>query len=940
MLQKATLITSEYPKFLNKMKQSFRFQSPLESRLVVLILILGVFFTGYASFFASLPYPNLQAGAFLDTVKVPFNSFSIGSLEIPIQLDNFLVFQNFISVAPSLALVETYLVGTAFFLLFCLVLSAISYFEKLPFIGAGIVWIILLTLTNVNGLNLGGKSTNIPLIISISGSLLPVIYFYVWKNQVPFILRFISILLVFGGSLAGMMFLSDIPNPGLYLAEHSFILALGLGLAWLFWQGHGFISGFYVLLSKAGRNLPTKISWQISLISALYFAILIILLIELKGYTISYFPTFPAWYLVVPIGILGWLSTNEKLEQSETLAGPAQSLKILYFSGFAILIWCLGKVEFSSNQPAEELIKHTLVYTQLAFTLFFIIYAMTNFLPVMNSGKSVHKILYKPYSLSYYHLRIGGLISLLVILVYMDAIVAVQANSLTSNILGDYYYQSGQKLEASFLYEDSWFKYRKNQKAKNSTAHLLFELNQPTLAKAHLEQSFAEAPQVDNIILLAERLNRENKIFEAIYYLEDGLKTFPKSTELRNNLALFYLRTNDLEKVQNLFQEGDLKNSIFNSNYLAFLGKTGATPNPEIFVKKDIPSLINQIALLRKSDLIPGQDLKKELQDGLNTNLSPMVIQAGWRNIVTESTLENPSGKIKFLDSLAGTPSYLDYTMQLQESAILQSLSAGRIGESVINLNGLAFRNPNDAAYYLNLSGLILSQNLDFNKAANDFKVAREKGFKAFSRVHYAIFKLGNKETEADSLAKEYPHLISEDLVSELTPFQNFNQTLPEGLFQSWQTMPDNRSRIDFAKLLLLKKSHGLTSIQIQEIGQYIINREGENTALGIFISNPDWTVETSIKAFLTYFNLSEELSANPYHTPLILNAADRIQDPLAQYELINSASDFNQDPLLWIRKVQAARRIGLDNYASQALQDMSEWLSWDEIEMLQMRLK
>jgi hypothetical protein len=34
---------------------------------------------------------------------------------------------------------------------------------------------------------------------------------------------------------------------------------------------------------------------------------------------------------------------------------------------------------------------------------------------------------------------------------------------------------------------------------------------------------------------------------------------------------------------------------------------------------------------------------------------------------------------------------------------------------------------------------------------------------------------------------------------------------------------------------------------------------------------------------------------------------------------------------------VQAAKRIGLDNYATAALQEMSTWMTWDEIEQLQM---
>jgi hypothetical protein len=60
-------------------------------------------------------------------------------------------------------------------------------------------------------------------------------------------------------------------------------------------------------------------------------------------------------------------------------------------------------------------------------------------------------------------------------------------------------------------------------------------------------------------------------------------------------------------------------------------------------------------------------------------------------------------------------------------------------------------------------------------------------------------------------------------------------------------------------------------------------------------------------------------------------------QDPLTKYEILNSASEFNRDPLLWIAKINAAKAIGLDNYANDALIQMQEWLSKEEILQLEL---
>ncbi len=83
---------------------------------------------------------------------------------------------------------------------------------------------------------------------------------------------------------------------------------------------------------------------------------------------------------------------------------------------------------------------------------------------------------------------------------------------------------------------------------------------------------------------------------------------------------------------------------------------------------------------------------------------------------------------------------------------------------------------------------------------------------------------------------------------------------------------------------------------------------------------------------------MGDELTANPYYSPLILSAALISKDPLEKYELLNSATEFNRDPILWIEKMKAAKAIGLDNYANESFLQLQEWLSPDEILEIQKR--
>src|SRR5690606_33813460 len=199
----------------------------------------------------------------------------------------------------------------------------------------------------------------------------------------------------------------------------------------------------YLLLARANQHISMKISWQILGIAALYLVTLIFLLLDLKGEVNLPFPTFSPLLLILPIGILGWISTVAKLEQEPDIAAQPAYLKALFVLGFSLSFWVIWKLDVSENQAAAEFLKHLIVYSQFGFSLFFIVYLMSNFLSIMDSGKPVDKVLYKPYSLPYYHLRIGGPIAILVVMIYMDAVLAPQVSSLTTNLRADYYYQTG-----------------------------------------------------------------------------------------------------------------------------------------------------------------------------------------------------------------------------------------------------------------------------------------------------------------------------------------------------------------------------------------------------------------------------------------------------------------------------------------------------------------
>ena len=898
----------------------------LRKILALLFLGVGAILAAYSLISPSFTHPNLQTGAFLDRLPVPFSKVNVGEVEIPIQVDHFLVFQNY-QVSPyPFTPNESYLFGVFILLASVTALANLSRFKKIPFIGAGAVWILLLTLSNFNGLNIGGPSSSLSLLLLLGATLIPTIYFHIWGTQSPFWMRWLVLAGTTGATLVTVIWISPILNPSLYLAEQSLIIGIGFSIAWIFWQGHGMLSGLLVLISKANAGLKTKTSIQFAAVTLLYLGLLLVLLLHIKGDVTWPIADFIPLYLIFPLGLLGWYSTREKLAQSDNLASSTQTLQNLYLLGFACTLWTIWKLTFSHNQAGEELLKHLVIYTQLGFSLFFFIYLAINFLPLMHRGKAVHPVLYKPFVLPYYHLRIGGTIAFMVITTFLEAIIASQVSALTSNIVADYYYQTNQKLEASILYENSWDQYRYNPKAKNLTVQLLFELDQPSLAKEHLEESFDLAPQVDNILLLSERLQKENKPFEAVFYLENGLQFFPNNPYLSQNLALLYTLVKKDEEAQALFADLSKNNPVATANWLAISAKLGKKVEiPE--AEEDLIFLINRVATERKNGTPVDPQILNLLKEMLAKESSPLLLQAGYRNLLATQNLEDPTKDLAFLDSLAKREEVLEYTIQIQETAILRSLGAGRINEGVKNLNGLAFRNPGDAAYYLNLSGLVLAQQLDFEKAAKDFAFSAEKGFQAPLPIHDAIRNWQGIRTAEPEQSK----LVQ----PEFDFLGTFNQSHPQKLFNDWKIIPSAKFKLEVALKLLSHKAHGLTTPQLKEIGAFLKGKTDRIADLDAFLQAPDWTNANSLRSFTKFIGSSEELTANPYFGPLIWSAALQTKDGLEAYELLQAASEFTKDPLLWAKKVQAAQALGLDQYATEAREEMKTWMSEEEIEAL-----
>jgi hypothetical protein len=185
----------------------------------------------------------------------------------------------------------------------------------------------------------------------------------------------------------------------------------------------------------------------------------------------------------------------------------------------------------------------------------------------------------------------------------------------------------------------------------------------------------------------------------------------------------------------------------------------------------------------------------------------------------------------------------------------------------------------------------------------------------------------------------ELPSYLSGDdqsIRDYLAIIGKIHQTSSQKLLSQWRTLAQDELKTDIAIRLIAYKAHGLAKEELKELSNFISSKIGPQETLQAFVNDPDLKNKEAINLFISWINSSDELTANPYLSPLVISAVEINSDTLTQYEILNASTEFNRDPILWLLKIRAARASGLDNYATESLEMLKQWVSTEEIQMLQ----
>ncbi|EON76300.1 hypothetical protein ADIS_3428 [Lunatimonas lonarensis] len=903
---------------------------------------IGLIYSGLFFYRGSIP---LATGVVSDRVNVPLDTISLGFAQFHLETQNFLLFQLFESLPPLSFPLESQIIGLSIWLLFSLGVILVSGFQRYPFIGGMVVAIFLLVLSGVNDLEISQLGQNSGLVISLLGLIFPAIVLHTFFPNSTLKLRSGIILAIAFVTWATLIQLSPVPAPTLLLSELGGLSALIISTIFILYIGHAVIGSCFVALSTLNQGIGLKITWHFTLLSIAYLSLIALLFLQAIGEIRTSFPLPPVYLIFIATGILGYFETSRKIRQIPQPYGLALIGKGIYLIGFAIssLVWF--KAELTANAPMGDFLTHVFLYSQIGFGLLFFLYLISNFIGIMNTGTPVEKIMYRPPFFPYFHMRMGALLSFLVLAIFSDAVLLVQLHSTSINLSADYYQALGRNREAAILYEHAFDRYRNNPKNLNTLAHFYFNERQPTPGIQALIRSFDERPNVPDIILLTSKLQGTSKHSDALFYLEEGLKYFPRNPYLLNNLA--YLKAKQLKprEALALWQEMDKKVDIRDANLQALYalhdlswvdGELDKNPLGQVNRMANY-NMVHQTApfsLHTDSIRIPS-----------SVNLA--ILRNQWSQAADTDYVQD----IHQIDRILERELPPSVVAELMETKVIRNYQEGELNATLNNLGFLATNYTGSAGFFLSMQAKIFASQYDFNRAADAFLEAEKQGFSQVDEDVLAIIKLAGKGDEAQRLAEKYsvtfPAWMS--LGEDTSTEPNDLMILAEGLAglltntkePAWEFLDrlnGAQRKADYAVQLLFRKSHWLESHEFETIGKVLKAAYPDKTAdieSIIAFFRDDLPIPDN-QALEWLPKIATDPVANAYMTPLVLRKTRETENDIDAYNLLHAATRLNRDPLLWIELVRYSRKIGQANYASSYLMEMSTWMEAEELIQLQ----
>lgn len=514
----------------------------------------------------------------LQPVEFIFDHYQLGMYSFPITSKSYVMQQTYHAEEAGISIWVAYAMLALFALLFCVLLGIATTLSRFYFFIACGLATIIFVIFRFENLLLFEQYQKIGLIISLIIYLLPAYYFHAFKQGFSLtkrILIFIGISILWSGII---YYFSGVEFPYVYLTTYGIIAPLIITILFIFIIGHEIISAFLYITTQSTSEKGQNNLIHFMVLSIAYLGILTLLFLNNERY-IDWKMLFidPFWIFIAAtiLGIWGY-KKRETIYQHLFHFYPQGAF--IYLTLAIISMLSIAYFFCTANDAFIDVIEDAIIFSQLGFSLTFILYVISNFYPAMMEGLTVHKIVYKPKTMPYFSARLAGLVGVAAFFILARMMPYYQSYSGYYIGLADLYNLQGEDLLASEYYNLSNAYGNQSHRANLALANIEKEQGDVNKIRQHLAVAVNKNPTEFAFANLAELYSRNNKYFDALFTLRNGIDEFPYSGELANNLGVLLTKTNVLDSAVHFLKR-------------ASKGSTEPTANTNllsIFALKDI----------------------------------------------------------------------------------------------------------------------------------------------------------------------------------------------------------------------------------------------------------------------------------------------------------------------------------------------------------------
>jgi Tfp pilus assembly protein PilF len=500
----------------------------------------------------------------------------IGKWQYGISTPSHLVTESFMA-----SVMETDLLSVTLFWIFSLIgltilLAALTTMSRFWYLAGTIVFILFLAFSRLETLGAFGDANRALFMIAVILYGGVTYYFHAFRPDIGIARRILGVGAVTVFLTILISFLAKTPFPSLTAASYSFPFWLLITILFLLIISTEIMAGL-VWLSTSGSLSKGKSGLVNFLVISILYLLLLLLLYLRNTKQIDWELTLISpVFLALASAILGLWGFKRRADSTDGIIPFRSAGFWLYIGMFIIAVSFAAYMSATANDPVLETLEDVVVQGQLAMSVLFLFYVLINFYPLFQQKLAVYKVLYKPLRFGLTQTRLFGFTILIVLFSIQRLLPVNQAIAGYFNGLGDLHAKTEEFTLSEQYYKLAVQQEFQNHKSNYALASLALRQGDRNAAAFYFRQSLLKNPSPQAYSGLSGILVQENLFFDAVYSLQEGIKMFPKSGELLNNLGMLYYKTNVADSAYYYLAkaENDTKRpEIPATNLLAILAK-------------------------------------------------------------------------------------------------------------------------------------------------------------------------------------------------------------------------------------------------------------------------------------------------------------------------------------------------------------------------------